>query len=156
MKGTIQTIIEQAGSALGYYVLLVVTMRLAGKRLAGQTTTFDLIVLISIGVVLQGATLKPGALHAFVFAIVVLGAHRLTAELCARSSVARHLLRGTPRVLVRNGQVLEKALQDERISHDELRAGLRKLGHASEKTVQLATLEETGHISAISSSTDVR
>ena len=38
----------QAVKALVYYAALIVIMRLAGKRLAGQTTTFDLIVLITL------------------------------------------------------------------------------------------------------------
>jgi uncharacterized membrane protein YcaP (DUF421 family) len=39
---------------------------------------------------------------------------------------------------------------DEGMSIEELKAGLRKLGHESLETIELATLEETGHISAVS------
>ena len=45
---------------------------------------------------------------------------------------------------------MEQALVDDGISHAELLAGLRKLGYESPATVKLATLEETGHISAVS------
>jgi uncharacterized membrane protein YcaP (DUF421 family) len=41
-------ILQQIVSGLAFYAALVALTRLAGKRLAGQTTTFDLIVLISI------------------------------------------------------------------------------------------------------------
>ena len=58
----------QAAKATAYYAGLVVLMRLAGKRLAGQTTTFDLIVLITLGVVLQTTALQEGVLNALVFA----------------------------------------------------------------------------------------
>jgi uncharacterized membrane protein YcaP (DUF421 family) len=34
----------RAVEAPAYYAILIVIMQLAGKRLAGQTTTFDLIV----------------------------------------------------------------------------------------------------------------
>jgi len=53
-------LLRQASYALAYYVGLVVIMRLAGKRLAGQTTTFDLVVLIQMAVVLQSTLLRPG------------------------------------------------------------------------------------------------
>jgi hypothetical protein len=43
----------QVPQAVAYYAALLGMMRLAGKRLAGQTTTFDLLVLISLAVVLQ-------------------------------------------------------------------------------------------------------
>lgn len=142
-------LLAQAARAVLYYALLVALMRMAGKRLAGQTTTFDLIVLISLGVVLQGAALSPGTWNAAVFVGTVFGVHRGLAALCARHRWIRHLVRGRPRVLVRDGRVLDTALDREGISRDELMAGLRKLGHDSPQAVRLATLEETGHISAV-------
>lgn len=142
-------LLAQATKALLYYALLVTLMRMAGKRLAGQTTTFDLIVLISLGVVLQTTMLQPGTWNAAVFVGTVFAVHRGLAALCARHRWIRHLVRGRPRVLVRDGRVLDTALDREGISRDELMAGLRKLGHDAPDAVRLATLEETGHISAI-------
>lgn len=139
----------QAGLALCWYAALVLLMRLAGKRLAGQTTTFDLVVLISLGVVLQQTVLREGARNALVFVVAAFAAHRGLAALCARSWRVRRLVRGAPRALVVDGRVCDDALEDENLSLDELCAGLRKLGHEGPRAVRLATLEETGHISAI-------
>ena len=144
-----EELVLQALKALGYYIVLVVIMRLAGKRLAGQTTTFDLIVLITLGVVIQSTALQDGWANAVVFVITVFALHRGLAALCARSTSVRHLIRGKPSVLVRDGHIIESALERENISRQELLAGLRKLGHSSEKDVKLAVLEETGHISAV-------
>ena len=58
-------------------------------------------------------------------------------------------MRGEPRRLVSQGTVLDRALAEEGISREELEAGLRKLGFASPEEVELAVLEETGHISAV-------
>jgi uncharacterized membrane protein YcaP (DUF421 family) len=109
-------LVRQALYALAYYVGLVVIMRLAGKRLAGQTTTFDLVVLIQMAVVLQSTALRPGKAPAAVFLATVFVAH---------------------------------ALELEGISREDLEAGLRKLGFESPAAVELAVLEETGHISAV-------
>jgi uncharacterized membrane protein YcaP (DUF421 family) len=135
--------------ALAWYAGLIVVMRLAGKRLAGQTTSFDLVVLISLGVVLQQVTLREGALNAVVFVATVFTVHRALALSCARSTKLRRLVRGAARPLIRNGQVSFEALEDEGLSYEELLAGLRKLGHSGPERIRLATLEETGHISAI-------
>jgi uncharacterized membrane protein YcaP (DUF421 family) len=143
-------LLAQAAKAVLYYVLLVALMRMAGKRLAGQTTTFDLIVLISLGVVLQTTALQPGVASATVFVATVFVVHRSLAWVCARHPRIRALVRGKPRVLVRDGVVLPDALEREGISQDELKAGLRKLGHESPEGVRIAVLEETGHISAVS------
>jgi uncharacterized membrane protein YcaP (DUF421 family) len=141
--------LAQFAKASAYYFFLILLMRLAGKRLAGQTTTFDLIVLITLGVVAQTAALEKGFLNAAVFVLTVFAWHRGLAVLAARHARVRYLLRGKPRVLVREGQVLQDALDDESIGHAELLAGLRKLGFESAQQVKLATLEETGHISAV-------
>jgi uncharacterized membrane protein YcaP (DUF421 family) len=142
-------LLVQAAKAAAYYVALIVVVRAAGKRMAGQTTTFDLIVLITLGVVMQNATLADGAANAAVFILTVFALHRLNAFLCVRSRRIRHLLRGKPRPLVRDGRVIDNALELEGMTHAELLAGLRKLGYARVEDVRLAVLEETGHISAV-------
>ena len=141
--------VQQFLLALAYYFLLVVLMRLAGKRLAGQTTTFDLIVLIALGVVLQQTMLLEGSVNAVIFIVTVFATHRGLALWSARSRRVRRLLRGAPRPLIRDGQVAHDALEDEGLSYEELLAGLRKLGHTEPAKIRLATLEETGHISAV-------
>ena len=146
---TLAELALQASKAAGFYVALIVLVRAAGKRLAGQTTTFDLIVLITLGAVIQSMALQRGAANAVVFVATVFFAHRGTAALCARSTKIRHLLRGKPRPLVRDGRVIERALDLEGVTRAELLAGLRKLGFAGVEDVQLAVLEETGHISAV-------
>jgi uncharacterized membrane protein YcaP (DUF421 family) len=142
-------LLVQGAKAAVYYIALIVLVRVAGKRMSGQTTTFDLLVLITLGVVIQSAALSDGAANAAAFVLTVFGLHRLNAWLCARSVRIRHLVRGQPRPLVQDGHVLEDALALEGITHAELLAGLRKLGYARVDDVRLAVLEETGHISAL-------
>jgi uncharacterized membrane protein YcaP (DUF421 family) len=142
-------LVDQAARAILFYIGVLLIVRLAGKRLAGQTTTFDLVVLISLIVSLQRSLLKDGIAHVLVFVVVVLALHRGLATACARSPRLKHLLRGEPRELVVDGQVDHAALADEGVGDDELTAGLRKLGHESPADVKVAVLEETGHISAV-------
>ncbi len=149
MSPQLRALLLQAGLAALYYVGLVVLARLAGKRLAGQTTTFDLLVLIQIGVALQATALRPGVLNAVVSIVVAFALHRGLAVACARSRWLRRLVRGEARPLVKDGRVEPQALEEEAMSYDELLAGLRKLGFDSPERVKLAVLEETGHVSAI-------
>lgn len=139
----------QIGLAALYYAGVVLIARLAGKRLAGQVATVDLIILIGLGVVLQTSLLREGAANALTFVLTVFACHKLLAALCFRSPLLRAWVRGKPRVLVRDGQVLHEALEAERMSVAELQAGLRKLGHGSVDAIELATLEETGEISVV-------
>lgn len=75
----------QAVKAAAYYLALIVLLRFAGKRLAGQTTTFDLIVLTTLGVVLQTTALEKGTVNALVFVGTVFAMHKLVAVCCATS-----------------------------------------------------------------------
>jgi uncharacterized membrane protein YcaP (DUF421 family) len=146
---TTSAILQQIGSGLVFYAALIALTRLAGKRLAGQTTTFDLIVLISIATATQGMLLGDGWPNQLAFLVTVFAAHKMLAAACTRSRVLRELVRGKPRALVIDGRVIEDALTAENVSHDELLAGLRRLGFESPEQVRLAVLEETGHISAV-------
>ena len=139
----------QMAKALGYYATLLVMMRLAGKRLAGQTTTFDLLVLITLGVTVQSIYVEEGTLNTVVFVVVVFAAHRGLAAVCRVSPAVRHFVRGKPRALVLDGVVIDAALEAGGVSRDELLAGLRRLGYEQPEQVHLAVLEETGHISAV-------
>lgn len=149
MPFDVQETAQQAAKALAYYAVLVLMMRLAGKRLAGQTTTFDLLVLITLGASLQSALVGEGLWSTAVFVTVVFAAHRTLAFICQRSTFVRHLVRGKPRALVVDGKVIDAALEAEGVSPDELLAGLRRLGFERPGDVHLAVLEETGHISAV-------
>lgn len=149
IEADLQAIAVQAAKGIGYYVTLILMIRLAGKRLAGQTTTFDLLVLITLGVTVQGAFVAEGTLNTVVFVVVVFAVHRSLAAVCRVSPAVRHLVRGRPRALVRDGVVIDAALEAEGVSRDELLAGLRRLGFEQPAEVRLAVLEETGHISAV-------
>jgi uncharacterized membrane protein YcaP (DUF421 family) len=141
--------LQQVFLAVAYYLCVIVLVRVAGKRLAGQTTTFDLVILIGLLVALQKATLKDGTANVFVFIVTVLLMHRGLAMASARWPAFKRFLRGTPRALVIDGHVSREAMSDESVGYDELLAGLRKLGYESPEDVKLAMLEETGHISAV-------
>lgn len=142
-------IVQQIGLAALFYFLVVSLFRIAGKRFAGQTTTFDLIILISLGVALQQVTLLDGTLNAMIFVATVFLLHWAVAKLCQKSQRIRYLVRGRPCSLIKNGHVLYSSLRAENMTFDELQAGLRKLGIDDVSKVQVAHLEETGQVSAI-------
>lgn len=139
----------QVAQAVAWYLSVVTIMRASGKRLAGQMQTLDLIILITLGVVLQTAALEEGTANAVIFVLTVFLAHRLLNIGCRRLPRLRALVRGRPRALVREGVVIDAALEHEGVTREELLAGLRKLGYDTPERVSLAILEETGAISAI-------
>jgi uncharacterized membrane protein YcaP (DUF421 family) len=67
----------------------------------------------------------------------------------ARNRRVERLLRGTARILVNRGKLDERALREERLSHDELLQALRENGCASVHDCRLVVLEVDGTISVI-------
>lgn len=140
---------QQAGQAVLFYLLIIILFRVSGKRLAGQTTTFDLVILISLSVATQRATLLEGTANTVVFMAIVLFLHHLQTRLCMKYEFMRTLIRGKSAQLIEDGIIDKKTLKDEGLTMDELNAGLRKAGIESPEEVKAAHLEETGHITVI-------
>jgi hypothetical protein len=112
-------------------------MRLAGKRLAGQTTTFDLLVLITLGATVQSALVGQGLWLTGVFVAVVFTAHLSLAHVCRRSTFIRHLVRGKPRALVVDGKLLPG---QEEAHADYMRQAKAAREASAAKNAQLSTL----------------
>jgi uncharacterized membrane protein YcaP (DUF421 family) len=145
----IRSLVLQASWAAVYYLGVVAVVRIAGKRLAGQTGTFDLVVLIQLATVLQRMALGESPAEGFTFLATVMACHLGLTRLSAGSKTVRRILHGEPRTLVRDGLVQNEALDAERMTRDDLLAGLRKQGYDSPDQVKLAVLEATGHLSAV-------
>ena len=61
----------------------------------------------------------------------------------------RRIVEGEPRLLVRDGRMLSRALHDAQVRPEELRAAVRNAGLVSVDDVRLAVLETDGSISII-------
>lgn len=133
------------------YGFLVVALRLAGKREIGQLSILDLVVLLVIADAVQNAMVGEntslwGGLVAATTLILIDRALRILVD---RVPAARKALESEPRLLVRDGVPLERALREEGISPDELGAALRENGLARAEDAALAVLETDGRISVV-------
>ncbi len=144
-----RSLLEQAGLASVFFYALVFLFKASGKRAAGQLTSFDLIVMISMAVVLQQSMLKDGWQHEFTFFLSLFAHHRIFNWACHRYPKFRYFTRPRPALIVKDGVTVSEVLRDEKISKDEVQAGLRKMGFDDITQVKKAYLEETGQISVI-------
>ena len=63
-----------------------------------------------------------------------------------RSRRLRNVIEGEPRLLVRDGRLLQKALREEKVDADVVRAAIRSHGLTRVEDVRLAVLETDGSI----------
>jgi uncharacterized membrane protein YcaP (DUF421 family) len=133
------------------YLFLVVALRISGKREVGQFSIFELVVVLVISNAVQNAMVGENtSLWAGLVAVVtLLGLDIALRTLTRRFRRLRRVLEGEPRLLVRDGQVLPKAMRREGIEEDDLIAAIHRTGLERIDEVRLAILEVDGSISVI-------
>jgi uncharacterized membrane protein YcaP (DUF421 family) len=133
------------------YVLLLALLHLAGKHSLAKTNAYGLVVTVALGSALASAVLtKQVTLADGVVAIgLLLGLQYLLSTLISRWSWASGLITQKPVLLVREGRLLEDALEKERVTKSEILAALRQSGIDSIDGVGAVVLESDGSFSVI-------
>ena len=133
------------------YLLIVVGLRLLGKREFGQLSPLELVTLLLIPEIVSNAIQGQhfSITHAVVGVSTLFVMVFLTSLLGARSRRFQQILDGSPRVLVHDGKLIPESLMAERVTTDEVMSEMRKAGcdHLSE--VRWAILETDGKISIV-------
>lgn len=139
------------------YVWLVLVLRISGKRTLAQLNAFDFIVTVALGSTL--ATLATVALSNSVvwtegaLALALLAALQfIAAWLSVRVRWMRAVITSEPTVLLRNGHLVARALKQERVCEQSLRAAVRGAGVGGLELVAAVVLETNGTLSVIRTS----
>jgi uncharacterized membrane protein YcaP (DUF421 family) len=133
------------------YLLVLIGVRLSGKREVGQMTPFDLTLLLLLSNSVQNAMTGPDTslLGGAVAAGTLLILNYLVADVAGLSRRFRKLVEGEPSLLIHDGKIIESHMEREHVSMDELNRSLREHGLTSCKQVALAVLEVDGSISCL-------
>ncbi|MDX2132986.1 MAG: DUF421 domain-containing protein [Planctomycetota bacterium] len=133
------------------YVALVLLIRVYGKRSLSQFNAFDLVVTVALGSTLATALLsRSTALADGVLAFVLLLSMQFVVTwLSVRVRAADRVVKSEPRLLCFRGRFLRDAMQDERITEDEVRTGVRSEGFGALRQVEAVVLESSGALSVV-------
>jgi uncharacterized membrane protein YcaP (DUF421 family) len=133
------------------YVVVLLGMRLSGKREVGQMTPFDLTLLLLISNAVQNAMTgsDTSLVGGIVAAATLLIVNYFVAEVSGGNRRFRKLVQGQPSLLIHDGQVISAHMAKEHVSMDELERALREHGISSYHDVALAVLEVDGSISCL-------
>lgn len=133
------------------YVVLVLFLRISGKRTLAKMNAFDLVVTVSLGstlatvVLARDVALAEGALA---FATLI-GLQFAVTWTSVRARWVRHLVTGEPLMLWYGGEFLPVALRQARVVEDEVRAAIRSAGVESLDRVRAVVLETDGSFSVV-------
>ena len=139
-----------AARGLLVYVVMLVVIRILGKRTVGNFTAFDLLVALMLGEVVDeiiygDVTLAQG----FTAIIVVAAAKYATAWLSYASPTLNRILEGKPGEIVKHGELDRKHMRHELMNELEVMAALRLKGVADMREVKSAIMEVDGEVSVI-------
>ncbi|SEM17510.1 Protein of unknown function [Bosea lupini] len=134
------------------YVVLLVIVRLSGRRTLAQMTPFDLVLLLIIAETTQQALLGDdfSITNALVLIVTLFGIDIALSYLKKGYSGLSLLIDGTPTILLSHGQPDERALRRARVSIDDvLKAARIQQGLERQDQIKFAVLEASGEISIV-------
>lgn len=137
--------------ASAIYLFLFALTRGLGKRELSEMTAFELLLLVTVGdLVQQGVTEEDMSITGAMLAVGTIGLWILVGSWVGyRWGPARRVLEGMPVIVVRDGRPIEEALRLERVVLDEVLEGAREQGIANLRDAKLAILEPDGRFSFI-------
>ena len=131
------------------YLVLVLSVRLMGKRQIGQMEASEFVVTMLVAN-LASIPMQDGAIPLYsglVPILIVLGMELTLSGLLLRSVWLRKFFCGKPVILIDNGKILQDNLRRTRVTLDELTGHLRQKDVLDVRTVQFAILETDGTLS---------
>ena len=135
------------------FFLMWILIRAMGKRELAQLGVFELVLLVTIGdLVQQGVTQEDFSVTGALLAIGTLGFWILVSSYVSfRFAGTRGLIEGSPVIVVHDGRVQREALRIERVTVDELLDAAREQGIPDLRAVRYGVLEADGKFSFLTS-----
>ena len=137
--------------AIVLYIIVLIVMRLMGKREIGQLQPFELAISIMIADLATIPMTETG-IPIFNGIIPILGLlvmHLIISIINLKSLKAREIICGKPSILIYRGKINEKALKKERFTINELQERLRGNNVVNLGDVEYAILETSGEVTVI-------
>jgi uncharacterized membrane protein YcaP (DUF421 family) len=146
----IQELLMTALRATAVYLLVLIFIRLMGKRAVGNFSAFDLLVALMIGEIVDemiygDVTFLQGAIPIVVIVLM----HEANAWLSYSGQWFSKLLEGTPSIIIKDGEFQRKGMRRERMNEEDVMAQLRLQGVDVLREVKLAIVENDGQVSVI-------
>lgn len=143
-------LLEVAGGSAALYVLIIICLRLIGKKGLAEISLSDLVLIILIGEALGSLIPQENAFLSAVVCIVTLTVmNYLILNVAFKSKAIRDFLEGSPVIIVKNGRISQKKMKEEKLTIEDLDEALREKGVKNIKNVKTAVLETDGGINIV-------
>ncbi|NLK95699.1 MAG: DUF421 domain-containing protein [Clostridiales bacterium] len=133
------------------YTLVVIIMRLMGKRQIGELQPYEFVITIMISdlAALPMQDTRLPLLLGIIPIITLLFLKTILSQLQLKFQVLRKVIDGEPSILIHAGKLNYNVLKSQQINIDELIEELRLLGYFDIQEIQYAILENNGKLSIL-------
>ena len=131
------------------FLLLVIAMKLMGKREIGQLSVFDFLIVLSIAdIMIIGIENYNENIWFFVLPmIVIVILQKIIALIALKWPWFREKVDGKERIIICKGKILAKEMKKEKYNMSDLYTQLREKNVRSIEEVEYAILETNGNLS---------
>lgn len=146
-------LIEVFFRGLGLYLFMLLVVRLLGKRMAGELTVMEMVLMITLGGSIAVAMQVPegGLLMGFVVLTCAFSFERGIAWLAIKSKKFEKISQGSGIILVKDGVLQIKTMKENNITRQQIFANLRVKNIHQLGKVERLYLEASGNFSVYKS-----
>ncbi len=133
------------------YIIILIVMRLMGKREIGQLQPFELVIAIMIADLASIPMTEAGIpiWNGIIPILALLIMHLIISMINMKSIRMREIVCGRPTILIYRGKIDEKSLKKERFTINELEERLRGNNVSNIGDIEYAILETSGQLTVI-------
>lgn len=131
------------------YILIIVCIRLMGRRQVGELQTTELVITILLSEIVS-MSIENNELpiaNTITASLLLVAFEILSSVICMKSEKIRKLLQGNPIKIIDNGVLRQKEIKNLRLTLDDVLESLREKDCFDISQVQYAILETNGKIS---------
>jgi len=130
------------------YFLLIIFMRIMGKREIGQLSAIDFVVAIVIAelAAIPLSDIKIPLIRGILPIAILTLAQISLSLLCLKSNAFRRIIYGIPNILIANGKIQQNEMRKARYNIDDLLTQLREREVFNIADVEFAVLETSGQL----------
>ena len=139
------------GKTLLFLVVIILILRIMGKRELGQLNSFDIVVFFMISELFSLSIDKPreNVFLTLVPILLIFLAQLITSYLVLKSNKLRKIIEENPTLLISDGILNIEKMRKLRYNIDDLMEQIRTSGVDSISAIQYAILESNGQLSII-------
>lgn len=131
-----------------FYIVLILIMRLMGKREVGELSIFDIIVFFIISELLSISieNTDKSIFYTIVPIAIITTLQLFTSLICYKSNFIRTIIEGKPDMLIIDGKIITKNMRKQRYNLDDLLNQLHERDIKTPGEVKFAILESSGRL----------